>query len=238
MSEDGPLARRLARTVAGIDQDGSVVDRFCEAGQLMLDGDGAAITASYDRPDRHTLSSTSALASMIEDAQDVAGEGPGFDAVQTGDVVSADFGMLTPTPWPLLEDSVAALGFTGSILALPLATAGRSLGALVVHKHHSALSFDPPVAAFLGRNLGAALIEQLDPEELERELTDDWSTRAVVHQATGMVAVQLHIRPDDALVVLRAHAYGDGTSLVDVAAAVVDRDLTFDGLVEKGDHHG
>jgi len=237
MSNDRLLGMRFARIIAGLDGGVAVIDRFCEAGQLMLDGDGAAITASYDRPERHTLSWTSALALMIEDAQDVAGEGPGFDAVRTREVVSAEFGMRRPTPWPLLEDTVAGLGFTGSILALPVVAADRSLGALVVHRHHTSLTFDPATARFLAANLGAALSEELSPEELDRELTEDWSGRAVVHQATGMVTVQLRIMPSDALVVMRAHAYQQGTSLIDVAMSVVERELAFNGF-EGGDTDG
>lgn len=232
MPWDESLPVRFARVMAQLDRDDTVMDRFCEAGQLMLDGDGAAITANYDGPDRHTLAATSALALMIEDAQDVVGEGPGFDAVRTHRVVSGEFGLFEQTSWPLLEDSLAGLGFTGAVLALPLAASDRTLGVLVVHRHHTSLTFDPAVAAFLASNLGVAVANELSPDDLERELSDDWSVRAVVHQATGMVTAQLRVRPDDALVLLRARAYALGASLTDVAAAVVDRDLRFDHHTE------
>ncbi|MER5886735.1 GAF and ANTAR domain-containing protein [Streptomyces sp. NPDC001941] len=49
--------------------------------------------------------------------------------------------------------------------------------------------------------------------------------RAEVHQATGMLSIQLRIGLADALVRLRAHAYGSGRSLDDVAHAVVTRRL-------------
>lgn len=228
MSGDQALATRFARIVAGLGRERSVIDRFCEAGLLMLDGDGAAITANYDKPDRHTLSSTSAVALMLEDAQDVTGEGPGFDAIRTDHVVSGRFGMRATTPWPVLEGSVAALGFTGEVLALPLKTTHRALGALVVHRSRAAWAFDTDVADFLAANLAAALVVELTPDELERELTDDWSTRAVVHQATGMIAAQLRIGPVDALVILRARAYALGSTLAEVAVAVVERETRFD----------
>ena len=46
-------------------------------------------------------------------------------------------------------------------------------------------------------------------------LTDSgaWSSRAGIHQATGMVIAQLGISPDDALAVLRAHAYAEDIPL-------------------------
>ena len=49
-----------------------------------------------------------------------------------------------------------------------------------------------------------------------------------VHQAAGMVAVQLDITVGQALVRLRAHAFGNGLTLAEVAAAVVTRTVRFD----------
>jgi hypothetical protein len=44
---------------------------------------------------------------------------------------------------------------------------------------------------------------------------------AEVHQATGIVAVQLGVSLDDALVRLRARAFSDGRSLREIARDVV-----------------
>ena len=52
--------------------------------------------------------------------------------------------------------------------------------------------------------------------------------RSVVHQASGMVAVQLEISVGQALVRLRAHAFGEGRALNGVAEDVVARRLRFD----------
>ncbi|MFF7192211.1 GAF and ANTAR domain-containing protein [Streptomyces sp. NPDC008079] len=48
---------------------------------------------------------------------------------------------------------------------------------------------------------------------------------AVVHQATGMVSVQLAVSLADALLRLRAHAYGSGRTVTDVSHDVVARRL-------------
>jgi hypothetical protein len=234
MGQKESLAAKFAGVVGALDSGGSVLDRFCEAGQLMLDADGASITVHYDRASRHTVSATSALAVMIEDVQDVAGEGPGFDAIRSEEVVCGDFGLLGGTPWPLLENSVAELGFTGSIVAVPILTTQRPFGVLVAHRLMTSLTFDQEIARFLSVSMGAALLEHLTPEVLEQELTYDWSVRAVVHQATGMVTSQLRIRPEDALVILRAHAYSESSTLIDIAARVVDRQLNFNNDFPRG----
>jgi len=51
--------------------------------------------------------------------------------------------------------------------------------------------------------------------------------RAEVHQAAGMISVQLGVSLTDALVALRAHAYAEGRSTWEVAADVVARRLSF-----------
>jgi hypothetical protein len=52
--------------------------------------------------------------------------------------------------------------------------------------------------------------------------------RAAVHQATGMVSVQLGVSMEVALLRLRAHAYASGRPLGEVAQDVVARRLRFD----------
>ena len=54
-----------------------------------------------------------------------------------------------------------------------------------------------------------------------------WSAQAQVHQAAGMVIAQLGVGPEDALALLRAHAFADGASMAVFARAVVERRLDF-----------
>jgi hypothetical protein len=55
-----------------------------------------------------------------------------------------------------------------------------------------------------------------------------WETRAEVHQATGMVSVQLGVSLEEAFVRLRAHAFARNVALGDIAGDVVSRRLRFD----------
>jgi AmiR/NasT family two-component response regulator len=56
--------------------------------------------------------------------------------------------------------------------------------------------------------------------------------RREVHQATGMVLVQLDTNATYAFFRLRAHAYSSGQTLQDVAHQVVTRRLDFRDLKE------
>src|SRR5215207_1374748 len=232
---DFDVVARFASMLASLNSVGSVTHRFCEAGQLLLDADGAAITLSYDQLDRHIWTATNELATLIEDAQEVAGEGPGFEAQRSGAIVSGRFGLTVATPWPLLEDRIASTGFIGTILAVPLLVDRTQLGVLVAHRWATALRFDQAVATFLSRTIGIAILDELSPKGLEDELTHDWTTRALVHQATGMVIAQLGIQPGDALSLLRGHAYAHGLMLTTVAADVLARRTRFDNTTIEGD---
>jgi len=57
---------------------------------------------------------------------------------------------------------------------------------------------------------------------------DLFVTQPVVHQATGMILVQLGISAEDAFARLRAYAYAHDRRLSDVARDVVERRLRFE----------
>ncbi|MEV4319579.1 ANTAR domain-containing protein [Actinocrispum sp. NPDC049592] len=59
-------------------------------------------------------------------------------------------------------------------------------------------------------------------------LAEPIDNRAEVHQATGMITIQLGITLAEALLRLRAHAYATGRTVSAVAADVVNRKLCFD----------
>jgi hypothetical protein len=70
--------------------------------------------------------------------------------------------------------------------------------------------------------------ERPTPPEMLEEIIGGGLSRAEVHQATGMVAVQLDVPVTTALARLRAHAFAEDRPLIDVARDVVARRLTFD----------
>ena len=66
------------------------------------------------------------------------------------------------------------------------------------------------------------------PGTVAAELETNADFQFVVHQASGMVAAQLEVSVGQALIRLRAHAFGNERTLTDVARDVVDRRLRFD----------
>jgi ANTAR domain len=66
------------------------------------------------------------------------------------------------------------------------------------------------------------------PGKLAAELEAGADFQYVVHQASGMVAAQLDVSVGQALIRLRAYAFGDDRPLTEVAQEVVARKLRFD----------
>ena len=67
------------------------------------------------------------------------------------------------------------------------------------------------------------------PNALADGLAVDGEFHLAVHQASGMVAVQLGVTVGEALIRLRADAFLHDRTLSDVAEEVVARRLHFDG---------
>jgi hypothetical protein len=74
-----------------------------------------------------------------------------------------------------------------------------------------------------------ALQADAPPGSVGAELERGANFHFVVHQAAGMVSIQLGIGVTEALVRLRAHAFLGDRSIDDVSRDVVERRLRFDG---------
>jgi len=112
------------------------------------------------------------------------------------------------------------------VVAIPIHPAGQVLGVLTCHQPaDQSPQLKPEVSQFLADAVGVALLQ--DPEGLAADLSGPWATQAQLHYATGMVVAQLGIGPDEAVAVMRAHAFAESAPLVTVAASVIAGDLDF-----------
>jgi ANTAR domain len=129
--------------------------------------------------------------------------------------------------WPQYTLMVRRLLPTGIVYAVPMRPGGSVLGVLSLYRTDPvAVDASLDNVQFLADTVGAALLR--DPLSVSpAEDAGQWSTRAVVHQATGMVVAQLRVSVDDALALLRAHAFAHNVSMSDLAAMVVSRRYDF-----------
>jgi hypothetical protein len=135
--------------------------------------------------------------------------------------------------WPhFIPAAEAVIGSDGVLWSLPMHAGGDIIGAVSLYRRLPGPLVEPlDVAQFLADAAAASLIR--DPLAFAAYATSvdpgGWSSRAQIHQATGMLAGRLHISVDDAYALLRSHAFTAGIELADVAAAVVERRLDLSG---------
>ncbi|MFJ6085826.1 ANTAR domain-containing protein [Streptomyces sp. NPDC092369] len=172
------------------------------------------------------------LSLRFEELQFTLGEGPGPDATRAGTaVLEPDLDRVRPDRWPALLPAARQLGVDG-VCCFPLGLGAVRLGMLTLlcDGRHGLDDRRLADANTLAAALTATLVDGRRPAGRDDGLPwpGDGLHRAVVHQATGMISVQLDIPLAEALVRLRAFAYGSERLVGDVAEDVVARRLRFD----------
>ena len=180
------------------------------------------------------------IAVALEDAQFTLGQGPGHDAVTSGTpVLEPDLALSGAAGrYPAFTPAAANLRVR-AVFAFPLRIGAISVGVLTAHRAIPG----PLTVAQLADALALAdavtvLLLHQDPPRSEADgashgaprngSTQPATHRAQVHQATGMISVQLGVSLAEALVRLRARAYADDRLINDLADDVVARRTRFD----------
>jgi hypothetical protein len=176
------------------------------------------------------------VSERFEELQFTLGEGPGPDVVRTGSpVMEPDLDRVRPDRWPELLELTREMGVHG-VCCFPLGIGAIRVGVLTVLCAADRRMSEQQSAD--ARTLTAALTGAIlngeqrggRSEDGDRALLELPSQlhRAAVHQATGMISVQLGVSMEEAILRLRACAYSSERPLGEMAADVVARRLRFD----------
>ncbi len=178
---------------------------------------------------------TDSHAGEVEELQATLGEGPGVDALESGrPILVGDLAApMSNRRWPVFAADVGRLGVR-AMYSLPLALGAIRVGVLDLYQD-TARHLDQEQLMDALIYADTALLLVLDAECGIVTPADGGHSNglgpvlwhAEVHQAAGMISVQLGVPVLDALVRLRAYAYGHNKGLTDVARAVVERRLRF-----------
>jgi hypothetical protein len=185
VARDGADVRVLARTIC----------RACVDG---LDVDGASISVFTATEARETLSATDDTAERLEELQFTLNEGPCLEAAMTGNpVLVPDVQHTTDTArWPIFAAAVAERTDVRALFAMPLQWGAVTLGILDLYRRLPGTLSDGQRRDALGAADIAALMmlgHRTDPGGDGGWLDDAVAIRAEVHQATGMVLLQLEV---------------------------------------------
>jgi len=226
---------RLLRDAAG--EVASQPQRIAELCVQVLGVDGAGISLVSDTGHRGVVCATDDVSRRIEDLQITLGEGPCMDTVRTGaPVLVADLldrDDIAAWRWQTFIAAAADEGVR-AVFALPLRIGAINVGALDMYRSRpGALDDGELSAALLAAEAAAVALLWLNTSSdgAWADGADGSDTgvgyQAQVHQATGMIMVQLGVTIEQAFLLLRARAFSTSRPLQDVAVDVVERRLRF-----------
>ncbi|QMU71758.1 ANTAR domain-containing protein [Streptacidiphilus sp. P02-A3a] len=206
-------------------------DEVVAAGASALGVDSLAVSLVTGSGTTELLWCSAEIGRHFEDLQLTLGQGPGHDALRTGGLVTiADLARVRQDRWPVLAAEAPDLDVR-AVFCFPM-----GLGALRVGVMTGVRSIPGPMAGqqvedalalasmlttrcLNGTDHATDLLPFAPPHTLQH---------AVIHQATGMLSVQLALPLTQALLRLRAHAYGMSRPITEVAQDIVDRRLRLD----------
>lgn len=216
--------------------------RLCDVCADVAGVTGAGIMLMSGDVPRGSVCTTNAVSALIEQLQYSLGEGPCVDAYnQDRPVLEPDLGAPATPRWPAFSRPALDAGVR-AVFGFPLQVGAVRLGALNLYcDAPGALTDDQHADALLLASIvaQALLLVQADAPagSVAAELEANADFQYVVHQASGMVAAQLGVSVGQALVRLRAHAFGNNRTLTDVARDVVARRLRFDAASGEQDRN-
>lgn len=230
MSNDRLSVVLTAMEAVNVDRARSIIDRVCAAGVVLLSLRGAGLSLMVDGELRGTAGVSNSVIAAVQELQLTLGEGPCVDAWRSGTVVlEPDLADPEVVRWPAFAQGGVSAGVL-ALFAFPLQIGAIRIGVLVLYRDHPGVLSEDELAyglvladvatqLILGLQTGAAV------DTLHEVLASEPPQWAEIHQATGMLAVQLGVGLDEAFVRLRAHAFAEGRPLRLLAREVVDGGL-------------
>ncbi|MCI3276749.1 GAF and ANTAR domain-containing protein [Streptomyces cylindrosporus] len=228
-------------------------EALCRACVGLLPVTGASVSISGSAPAvRATWCASDRIAAQLAEAQYTLGDGPCQTALsEATPVLAAD---LAEGPdsrrWPVFAHQAVELGVR-AVFSLPLGVGGPPIGTLDLYRDRpGGLSGSELAIALWTRDAVTFAVMNLHPrrndgEQRPGDEVASWveaaeAEHSEVHQAIGMVMVQLRVDPEEALDRMRARAFVQGRTVTEVARDVVARRLRLrtDAEGGQGDRKG
>jgi hypothetical protein len=231
----GERRLRVLELLAGSGAGGLETARLCVAGAEVTQLSGAGIMLMSGDIPRGSVCTSNAVSALVEDLQFELGEGPCVDAYRH-DLPALEPDLATPrvVRWPAFTTPALEAGVR-AVFGFPMQVGGARLGALNLYRDAPGeLTDDQHADALVVAGVAAEIVLLLQAGapagQLAAELEAGADFQYVVHQASGMVAAQLDTTVANALIRIRAYAFGNERSLVSVANDIVSRTLRFDEM--------
>lgn len=226
MTRADPAVSRAATTLTVATAPAELCGPFVDAFAMS----GAVISTLGDPLGSQTVCASDPIAARIDEIQIDLGEGPCWSAMRSRQPVLDDDRQQRRDDWPAAHEALEQLAL-GALFAFPLHVGDLDLGSIDLYsterRRLTGAQVDDmtALASIAARQVLRRALAGVAESEDGEDPADGRYSRREVHQATGMVAAQLRIDVDDALLVLRGHAFAHGRTVREVANDVVERRL-------------
>ncbi len=216
------------------DANGLDSQRLCDVCAEVAQLSGAGIMMMSGDIQRGSLCTTNKVSARIEELQFSLSEGPCLDAFHDQrPVLEPDLAKPHEVRWMAFSEEALEVGVR-AIFGFPISVGPVKLGALNLYRDQpgALTSEQHQDCTILADTVARSVImmqAHATPGQLAHEFESGADFELEVHQASGMVAAQLGVSVGQALIRMKAHAFGNDQSLRSVARSVVERELRFDG---------
>jgi hypothetical protein len=207
--------------------------RLCLLAVRTLPASGAGLSVVAKDKQFSMLAAADPASERLEELQFVLGEGPCVDAAAARrPVLVPDLAVEGPGRWPAYAAAVLEQGVR-AVFAFPLQVGAAQLGVLDLFRARTGSLTGAELTQAFGF-ADDAVIVLLDGQE--RRGLDGGGSRedetlgatTELFQAQGMVMIQIGGTLTEAMARIRAYAYAQDRRLVEVARAIVARELHFE----------
>ena len=217
----------VAALTASVGHESDMYGPFLAA----LPVDGIAISTLGDFLGSETVSASDPLAVRIDELQIDFGVGPCWDAMAAAKPIFEPDIQRRPTRvWPAFSEGIQGEKL-GAIYAFPLRMGHLRLGAIDLYTTEPGQLSEQHVRQTVALAAVASRLVLLRAFRLATEFNpveeSDQLSRRAVHQATGMVLIQLQIPAADASLIIQGHAFSSGRSMLEVAEDIINGRLNF-----------
>lgn len=215
----------LAEALAVEEDFHALLDQACRQVIQAVPGvDMASVTIVRDGA-AETLAATDERIVSLDVGQYRAGQGPGLQAITTGEIVRIEVDQAQQR-WPVFAAAARTAGI-GSFLSAPLRIDSEFTGAVNCYgvKHHGFRELDAQLLSLYTTAVKATLRSVRryhQARDLTEQLRAALTSRAVIDQAKGIVMAVNHVDPDAAFGLLVAQSQRDNIKLRDLAARLVN----------------
>ena len=205
---------------------------LCAAFVEQLPVAGASICVIGVGGIQSAVCTSDAISAHLDQLEFDLGEGPRTEVSRTDQpVLCADVRSDSHREWPVFGAAAVALG-VGALFAFPIMMGAVRLGVVGLYRDTAGglTQKDLRHARFLARMVATKMVDAAVQTAGQSDALDARrppGMRREVHQATGMILMQLNITATDAFAALRANAFASGRTVDDVAHDVLTGAIDF-----------